>query len=196
MKRKQESIKDSAPARKRARRGEAPFIPAQPDASKGNIKLLKGLVLVNGPTPSQKLQKMIAGLDVTEDDPGIAISYSSDGLLHACAGVAGSPVAVGLNIAATSANFRAWFAGIVHGASATSRVPIPYPGGVFSDVCFQHLTMAEYAAATSQLLAPAVLQWGVNLNAVGLSAGVFYNITSGGKGSTSIVVHPFPPFLG
>ncbi|GMF47432.1 unnamed protein product [Phytophthora fragariaefolia] len=70
-------------------------------------------------TWAESVQLMEVG-DV--NNPGIVIDWSDDAMLHACLGVAGSPIPLGANPAASGAALRAWVSGLVVAVNTNSPV--------------------------------------------------------------------------
>nr|QUJ09353.1 crinkler 29 [Plasmopara viticola] len=148
------------------------------------------------------VQRMEVG---DENDPGIAINWADDAILHACLGVVGAPgvagapevaiapVAQGANAAASGAAIRAWFSGLVVAENVNS--PVILAEGIRSSMLFHHLSLHEYGAIVDALLTdPISLDWGHALRAAGLSAGTFNMVTDGGRGKNEAMPQRFVPF--
>ncbi|KAE9015011.1 hypothetical protein PR003_g15833 [Phytophthora rubi] len=148
-------------------------------------------ITIRDATWDQLVQRMKVG-DLGH--PGIAISWADDATVHACLGVAGAPIPQEANEAASGAALRAWFSGLVVAANANSRVMLAE--GIRSSEFFDHLSFDDYGAITRELqAAPIMLDWGLALQAGGLSVGRFYIVTASRRGRNHAMEQSYPPFF-
>jgi hypothetical protein len=140
----------------------------------------------------ESLEDLVQQIKCTKLDPGIAIVYADDYILHQILGLPNSPVAQGVTAVASGVAFRAWVVGIVAGIRPNSAVPLSTGG--FSNSHFHRLTMPEYNAIVNSLTVPS---WQVDCLRNGLSAGQFMCVYRRSRRSNAAdVMEVVGPFLG
>ncbi len=145
------------------------------------------------PIPRESWETLVQKIECTEVDPGIAIEYADDAILHQILALPNSLLPQGVNASSSGVAFRAWIVGIITGIHPNSAVSL-FAGG-FSNAHFQHLTMPEYNAIINMIGGLAAVPWLNDCVINGLSAGRFICVTNGGRGFNAMdaiqVLGPF-----
>ena len=158
------------------------------------------------PRKSEKVKNLdviwnecVQKMKVKVDDPGIAICWADDEILHDCLGVTGpggavvAPVPQGADAAASGVAIRNWFSDLVLGVNRNSSAPLGE--GIPSFMFFHHLTFPEFTRVKIQLQQRQMRAWATALDAVNLSAGKFVAVSGAGRGKSEAQREPVVPFL-
>jgi hypothetical protein len=134
-------------------------------------------------------------LEVSGDDPGLAVVYGAAPRVHQCLGQVGSPVLQGVTPDASLLNLRTWVRhSIVAAVGAGCQVPVA--AGGYSDALFHHMSAGDVMRAQAALF---VGPWHAAMAVAGTSCGSLFLITAGGGGSNQAEQVPAPlcgPFVG